>query len=123
MAGGPPLPFLNGVQLQESLFECPGSTAIVGKPAGGSGGGAPVPFDDETLGGRVDYSAFIEPTRYLKGELEGLVIRYETTSPRSDSDWCGSSRRLSRSLADATRFHILLPLVQSFFGLLTNVLI
>jgi hypothetical protein len=50
-------------------------------PARGSGGGAPVPFDDETLGGRIDYSAFIEPTRYLKGELEGLIIRYEITSP------------------------------------------
>ena len=38
----------------------------------------PAPFDDETLGGFVHYPAIIEPTRYLKGELEGLVIRYET---------------------------------------------
>jgi serine/threonine protein kinase len=50
------------------------------EPAGGSAGGAPVSFDDETLGGRVNYSVFIKPTRYLTGELEGLIIRYETTS-------------------------------------------
>ena len=52
--------------------------------AGGSAGRvtpAPVPFDDETLGGHVDYSTIIEPARYLKGELEGLIIRYDTTSP------------------------------------------
>jgi len=52
--------------------------------AGGSAGRvtpAPVPFDDETLGGYVGYSAIIRPTRYLKGELEGLIIRYDTTSP------------------------------------------
>ncbi|KAF9644498.1 hypothetical protein BDM02DRAFT_3272377 [Thelephora ganbajun] len=50
------------------------------KQAGGSASGvkpAPIPFDDETLGGYVDYSAIIEPTRYLKGELEGLMIRYD----------------------------------------------
>ena len=35
------------------------------------------PFDDETLSGRANYSTTIEPTRYLKGELEGLVIRYK----------------------------------------------
>ena len=40
-----------------------------------------VPFDDGTLGGCVDYSTIIEPTRYLKGELEGLIIRYDPTSP------------------------------------------
>jgi len=55
------------------------------RPAGGSAGGvtpAPVPFDDETLGGHVDYSSIIESTRYLQGELEGLIIHYDTTSPR-----------------------------------------
>ena len=36
-----------------------------------------VEFDDETLGGRVDYSALINPVRRLKGELEGLIIRYD----------------------------------------------
>ena len=32
-------------------------------------------FDYETLGGYVTYSAFIESTRALTGELEGLIIR------------------------------------------------
>ena len=36
------------------------------------------PFDDETLGGRVDYSTIIDPVRDLEGELGGLIIRYET---------------------------------------------
>ena len=36
-----------------------------------------VPFDDETLGGNICYSSFIEPVRRLRGELEGLVIRYD----------------------------------------------
>ena len=35
------------------------------------------PFDDETLGGNICYSSFIEPVRRLRGELEGLVIRYD----------------------------------------------
>ena len=54
------------------------------KRAGGSADGftpAPVPFDDETLNGRADYFTVIEPTKFLKGDLEGLIIRYETTSP------------------------------------------
>jgi hypothetical protein len=38
--------------------------------------GTPAPFDDETLGGHVHYSALIDPTRNLKGKLKGLVIRY-----------------------------------------------
>ena len=57
--------------------------------AGGSTGGitpSPVPLDDKTLGGYVDYSAIIEPTRYLKGELEGLIIRYETPLPPLPTD-------------------------------------
>ena len=37
------------------------------------------PFDDETLGGCVDYSTIIEPARDLEGELGELVIRYETS--------------------------------------------
>jgi hypothetical protein len=36
-----------------------------------------VPFDDETLGGFVDYRSVVESTRYLTGELEGLIIRYD----------------------------------------------
>jgi len=38
-----------------------------------------VPFDDETLGGKVNYSSFIKPVRLLTGELEGLIIRYPST--------------------------------------------
>jgi len=34
----------------------------------------PVPFDDETLGGYVDYSAISELTHYLEGELKWLTI-------------------------------------------------
>ena len=41
----------------------------------------PVPFDNETLGGHVDYSSIVQSTRYLKGELGGLVVRYETPLP------------------------------------------
>jgi len=54
------------------------------KRAGGLPGGVkptPTPLDDETLGGNVDYSAIIEPIRYLKGELEGLIIRYHSPGP------------------------------------------
>jgi len=36
------------------------------------------PFDNETLGGHVHYSALINPVRRLKGGLEGLVIRYDS---------------------------------------------
>ena len=43
--------------------------------AGSSAGGL-VAFDDETLGGNIDYSSLIEPARSLKGELEDLIIRY-----------------------------------------------
>ena len=45
--------------------------------------GAPPTFDHETLGGHVDYSALINPVRHLKGEIEGLVIRYEPPAPTS----------------------------------------
>ena len=41
----------------------------------------PVPFEDETLGGYVDYSAIIEPTRSLEGDLKGLTIRYDLPQP------------------------------------------
>jgi len=46
---------------------------------GESSTGGPAPFDDETLGGKVTYSSFIEPVRLLTGELEGLIIRYPST--------------------------------------------
>ena len=38
----------------------------------------PEPFDDETLGGNVEYSAIIKPVPYLQGELKGLTVRYES---------------------------------------------
>ena len=48
--------------------------------------GEPTPFDQETLGGHVTYySTIIRPIHLLKGELEGLEIRYhgQTTTPHS----------------------------------------
>ena len=48
--------------------------------AGDSAGELP-PFDDETLGGQINYSSLIEPARRLKGELEGLTVRYTSPSP------------------------------------------
>ena len=37
-------------------------------------------FDDKMLGGHVSYSALIDPVHRLKGELKGLIIRYEGTA-------------------------------------------
>jgi len=48
---------------------------------GSSEGETILPFDDETLGGYVDYSALINPVRSLTGELEGLFIRYDPPPP------------------------------------------
>ena len=42
---------------------------------------APAIFDDETLGGHLNYSSLIDPVRDLKGKLEGLVIRYDPQPP------------------------------------------
>jgi len=41
----------------------------------------PATFDDETLGGHIDYSALISPVRSLKGKLKDLVIRYDPPPP------------------------------------------
>ena len=35
------------------------------------------PFDDETLGGYITYSALIRTARSLAGKLRGLIIRYD----------------------------------------------
>ena len=43
------------------------------------------PFDDETLDGNIDYSIFIDPVRWLGGDLEGLVIRYDPKTTPSTS--------------------------------------
>ena len=48
---------------------------------GGSSVGGVTPFDDETLGGHIDYSTIIEPIGRLEGELKGLTIRYGSISP------------------------------------------
>jgi len=34
-------------------------------------------FDDENLNGHIDYPGFIGPVRGLRGELKGLIIRYD----------------------------------------------
>ena len=46
----------------------------------GSSAGELAAFDNETLGGNIDYSSLIESVRSLKGELEGLIIRYNPES-------------------------------------------
>ena len=43
--------------------------------------GTPAPFDEETLGGHVDYSALTDPARHLEGKLKGLVVRYRSQPP------------------------------------------
>jgi len=50
-------------------------------PGGLTGGPKSTTFDDETLGGLVNYSTLIEPTRFLSGELDGLTIRYDRGPP------------------------------------------
>jgi hypothetical protein len=42
-------------------------------------------FDNETLGGHVNYSALINPVRSLKGELKGLDIRYDPKATPKDT--------------------------------------
>ena len=43
--------------------------------------GVPSPFDEETLGGYVNYSALTDPARHLEGKLKGLVVRYRSQPP------------------------------------------
>ena len=38
-------------------------------------GAQPAQFDDETLGGYIQYGTFIAPVRHLTGDLQGLIIR------------------------------------------------
>ena len=59
-------------------FELKNSHVKREKRAGNSAGSL-TPFDDETLGGKVDYSSFIEPVGCLTGQLKGLLIRYPST--------------------------------------------
>ena len=46
----------------------------------GSSAGEFAAFDNETLGGNINYSSLIDPVHSLKGELEGLIIRYNPES-------------------------------------------
>ncbi|KAF9780568.1 hypothetical protein BJ322DRAFT_1083849 [Thelephora terrestris] len=50
----------------------------------GASGVAPT-FDGETLGGHVGYSMLIDSARGLRGELEGLIVRYDTTPAGVDA--------------------------------------
>jgi len=47
------------------------------KERGGDFAGELTPFDDETLGGKIDYSSLTEPIDRLTGNLKGLTIRYK----------------------------------------------
>ena len=73
--------FSNGFDYKKSHLRKQVNEQEKQKRAGGSASGVTsvaAPFDDETLGGHVDYSTIVESSRDLEGELEGLVIRYET---------------------------------------------
>jgi len=59
-------------------FELKNSHVRREKRAGNSAGSL-TPFDDETLGGKVNYSSFINPVHDLAGELGELIIRYTST--------------------------------------------
>jgi len=65
-------------------FVLKNSHELQGKTVGSHTDGLAL-FDDETLGGCIDYSTFIEPVRRLTGDLKGLVIRYDPLpySPRA----------------------------------------
>ena len=53
------------------------------------GKGTPAPFDNETLGGHIHYSALINPVRDLKGKLKDLIIRYDHPSPSTGAVHAG----------------------------------
>jgi hypothetical protein len=67
--------FITGIKARPTKKTIPW---MIKQAEGSNGvGSTPVPYSDETLGGYVDYKAIIEPVRDLKGDLEGLVIRYD----------------------------------------------
>ena len=78
-------PWLKGLRLQFSAgFRARGayddeqeSTELYGTSTGRVN-----QFNEETLGGHISYSSFIEPVRRLKGKLEGLIIRYDPPQSR-----------------------------------------
>ena len=75
------LSFTRGIRSRSTHEE---SMAMLLHGGGGSENEATSEFDDETLGGHVTYSALINPVRELKGELEGLIIRFDPPISASD---------------------------------------
>ena len=59
--------FLAGFKIKPAPVD-PGLPAWMSVPS-------EVEFDDESLGGHVDYSAIVAPVPHLTGKLKGLVIR------------------------------------------------
>ena len=76
------LSFLRGMRSRLTHEE---SIAVLRHEGGGSENQAAPEFDDETLGGHVTYSALINSARKLKGELQGLIIRFDPPTSTSDS--------------------------------------
>jgi len=70
------LSFRHGIRAKENYEE---SIAERRRKGGRSKKKAAPKFDDETLGGYFDYSALIDPVRRLKGELKGLIIRFDSS--------------------------------------------
>jgi len=68
------LSFRQGIRVRDIHEE----SAALRRHQGGVSKKEAVPeFDYETLGGHVDYSAFIDPVRKLQGTLQGLIVRYD----------------------------------------------
>jgi len=78
------LSFRLGIHAKESYEDA--LMALQSRRRGGSEGGVTRKFDYETLDGYAEYSTLIDPVRDLKGELEGLVIRYDPSLSTSTSD-------------------------------------
>ena len=69
------LSFRLGIHAKENYEDA--LMALQSRRRGGSEGGVTRKFDYETLDGHAEYSTLIDPAHDLKGELEGLVIRYD----------------------------------------------
>ena len=86
--GGLRLAFRRGLRVKETLED----DLITPRQRQNSGSEDEIipGFDNETLGGYVDYSTLIDPVRGLEGELEGLIIRYDpslsTSTAQADSN-------------------------------------
>ena len=78
------LSFRLGIHAKENYEDA--LMALQSRRRGGSEGGVTRKFDYETLDGHAEYSTLIDPVHDLKGELEGLVIRYDPSLSTSTSD-------------------------------------